>query len=621
MRTQARKKSRELPGKDREEQAALLVAALGLDGVVLRRKGFVGARGSRNWPVVGFTLTEATEDAGASNLDEDEVEASSSDADDARRRLELTVAAEQGSADAQTELALMHTHGQGGPEDAAEAERLFQLAAAQGNAKAQFIVGEALCSRIADGKGDPEDAAEAKRLLQLAAEQGYIGAQFSLGLRHGLGTCGMAKDSQLARRCIEPLAAQGHTEAQVVFACLRLVDKEFKEARCLLDLAVVSQVTSNYYVKAQFLLACMKGTGLGGPEDTAEALRLLSDCVGRLEFRFDIKHPEADVEPPDADVEPSSEAEVDSLEQIVPSPTLDAVAWQCLGCNAINSGNKEVCTNRLGGKPCNSRRATGLALGSLKRSRGGRQRLHVSGGAGTSCEDAGGASSSSTGANPKAARGGGSKTPGRGMARVGSSAAAAPALAEAGLLEPVNKVTKALLAKNEALRELDRMVGIASVKTAISALCDVVIFNEMNCQVGKEPPAATHHMLFLGNPGTGKTTVARIVSKMLYQIGIVREDTIKEYDNARTALVDGNVNCTAGKAAKVIKQAVGGVLFLDEARHPSRIARRTLTRTRTHRPHAHRLTRSCPGPAATTTRNRPLMRSSWNQRSTVTTRS
>ena len=313
MRTQARAKSRELPGKDREKQAALLVAALELDGVVLRPKGLLGVRGSKNWPVVGFTLPEAAEDAGAS----------SSDADDARRRLELTVAAEQGSADAQTELALMHTHGQGGPEDAAEAERLFQLAAAQGNAKAQFIVGEALCSRIADGKGDPEDAAEAKRLLQLAAEQGYIGAQFSLGLRHGLGNCGMAKDSQLARRWIEPLAAQGHTEAQVVFACLRLVDKEFKEARCLLDLAVVSQVTSNYYVKAQFLLACMKGTGLGGPEDTAEALRLLSDCVGRLEFRFDIKHPEADVEPPDADVEPSgadvepsSEAEVDSREKL-----------------------------------------------------------------------------------------------------------------------------------------------------------------------------------------------------------------------------------------------------------------------------------------------------------------
>ena len=128
------------------------------------------------------------------------------------------------------------------------------------------------------------------------------------------------------------------------------------------------------------------------------------------------------------------------------------------------------------------------------------------------------------------------------------------------------------------------MVGIASVKMAISALCDVVIYNEMKRRVGTEPPTATHHMLFLGNPGTGKTTVAKIVSKMLYQIGIVSKDTIKEFDNARTALVDGVVGGTAKLAAKVVKSAIGGVLFLDEARrldwhaaHLHACAARTLT--------------------------------------------
>ncbi len=556
MRTQARAKSRELPGKDREKQAALLVAALELDGVVLRPKGLLGVRGSKNWPVVGFTLPEAAEDAGAS----------SSDADDARRRLELTVAAEQGSADAQTELALelLNANGHGGPEDAAEAKRL-QLAAEQGCATAQFLVGEALCEYLADGHGGPEDAAEAKRLLQLAAEQGHTGAQFSLGLRHVRGTCGMPKDSQLARRWIEPLAEKGDTDARCLLALLLLADEEFEEARRQLTLAVAQghAKAHQFHAKAQFLLACMKATGRGGPEDTKGALQLLSDCAACIKFSIHIQRPDADVEPSDADMEPASEAEVDGLEQREPS-ALDATAWRCLGCNAINSGN--VCTARSGGKPCNSPRATGLALVSLKRSRGSTQRLRVSGGAGTSYEDAGGASSSSTGANPKVARGGDSKTPGRGKARVGSSAAAAPALAEAGLLEPVNKVTKALLAKDEALHELDRMVGIASVKAAISALCDVVIYNEMIRQVGTEPPAATHHMLFLGNPGTGKTTVAKIVSKMLYQIGIVSKDTIKEFDNARTALVDGNLGCTAGKAAKVITKAIGGVLFFDEAR-------------------------------------------------------
>ena len=620
MRTQARKKSRELPGKDREEQAALLVAALGLDGVVLRPKGSVGARGSKNWPVVGFTLTGAAEDAGASNLDEDEVEASGSHADDAAAMsdgveasgsdtdgaavvessgsdaddaaaMEVSDGVEASGSDADGDefvdslrvlgQSIVEQREQGGPVDARAMEPL-QRAAAQGYPEAQFIL-----SRVLLG-GGPEDATEAGRLLQLAAEQGHTGAQFLLGVCHVRHVpSGMPKDSQLARQWLRPLAAQGHTEAQVVLAGIHVFDKEFAEARVLLHLAVATG-----HGMAQFLLACLYGTGQGGPEDTTEALRLLSlagygeadawTTLSHIQFReAGVEPPDVGVEPLGGDVEPSPEAEVESLEQREPS-ALDATAWRCLGCNAINSGN--VCTARSGGKPCNSTRATGLAVSSVQRSRGSTQRLPVSGGAGTSYEDAGGASSSSTGANPKVARGGGSKTPVRGKARAGSSAAAAPALAEAGLLEPVNKVTKALLAREEARHELDRMVGIASVKTAISALCNVVIYNEMNRRVGTEPPAATHHMLFLGNPGTGKTTVAKIVSKMLYQIGIVSKDTIKEFDNARTALVDGVVGGTAKLAARVVKSAIGGVLFLDEARrldwhaaHLHACAARTLT--------------------------------------------
>ena len=122
-------------------------------------------------------------------------------------------------------------------------------------------------------------------------------------------------------------------------------------------------------------------------------------------------------------------------------------------------------------------------------------------------------------------------------------------------------------AQAAALRDLDEMIGLDSVKKQISQLCDVVICNELDRGLGLEPTAANHHMLFLGNPGTGKTTVAKIVSKMLNQIGIVPKDTVKMYDNARTALVDGVVGGTALKSARVFKSAQGGVLFLDEARH------------------------------------------------------
>jgi predicted ATPase with chaperone activity len=128
-------------------------------------------------------------------------------------------------------------------------------------------------------------------------------------------------------------------------------------------------------------------------------------------------------------------------------------------------------------------------------------------------------------------------------------------------------VLAALDAKAAALRDLGCMIGLDSVKKQISRLCDVVIYNEIVRGNGLEPTAANHHMLFLGNPGTGKTTVAKIVSKMLNQIGIVPKDTVKVYDNARTALVDGVVGGTALKSERVFKSAQGGVLFLDEARH------------------------------------------------------
>ena len=63
-------------------------------------------------------------------------------------------------------------------------------------------------------------------------------------------------------------------------------------------------------------------------------------------------------------------------------------------------------------------------------------------------------------------------------------------------------------------------------------------------------------------------TVAKIMARLLKGMGVVATDKVFIHENARNALVDGNVGCTAGKAAKVINKAVGGVLFLDEARPP-----------------------------------------------------
>ena len=174
MRTQAKRK---LPGKDRQEQAALIVAALGLIGVELRAKGLVGGSDTKNWPLVGYEFADPVEDAGECNSDEDEVQASSLDADDDMRRLP---AAEPG--DDEEFTAALHDLGQfileqgdqGGPAVATATEQL-QRAAEQGHTEAQFILGQVLC------QGGPEDAAGARRLLQLAAEQGHTEAQLLIG--------------------------------------------------------------------------------------------------------------------------------------------------------------------------------------------------------------------------------------------------------------------------------------------------------------------------------------------------------------------------------------------------------------------------------------------------------
>ena len=115
----------------------------------------------------------------------------------------------------------------------------------------------------------------------------------------------------------------------------------------------------------------------------------------------------------------------------------------------------------------------------------------------------------------------------------------------------------------EALKDLNELVGIQGVKTKIAEWVNQVrIFQERKARNMKVAPI-TYHMVFTGNPGTGKTTVARKVAKIYHALGICATDHTEETD--RGDLVSNHVGETALKTREVLDKAYGGVLFVDEA--------------------------------------------------------
>ncbi len=115
----------------------------------------------------------------------------------------------------------------------------------------------------------------------------------------------------------------------------------------------------------------------------------------------------------------------------------------------------------------------------------------------------------------------------------------------------------------EALAELNGLIGLAEVKTRINEWVDQIRLFKVREQRGLPVPPITYHMVFTGNPGTGKTTVARLIAKIYHALGIIRENKCKEV--GREDLVAQYVGQTAIKTKEVLDEALGGILFIDEA--------------------------------------------------------
>lgn len=115
----------------------------------------------------------------------------------------------------------------------------------------------------------------------------------------------------------------------------------------------------------------------------------------------------------------------------------------------------------------------------------------------------------------------------------------------------------------ELLKELNSLTGLTRVKEDVASTINLLKINEMRKQKGLHVVPVSNHMVFLGNPGTGKTTVARLLAKIYKELNVVSQGQFIETD--RAGLVAGYVGQTALKTTSVVKKAIGGILFIDEA--------------------------------------------------------